>query len=101
MSTVQHVVLMKLKSFSHIEKELLASIDDLKTIDGVLELQFGENFSERSAGYNYALRVLFKDKDSLDKYAAHPTHEIVISKLIPIIVDGQVAVADWFTNAKL
>jgi hypothetical protein len=47
----------------------------LAQIEGVLEVEFGTNFTDRSKDFNLSLFVRFTDKAALDYYGPHPTHE--------------------------
>ncbi|KAG2387752.1 hypothetical protein C9374_001346 [Naegleria lovaniensis] len=82
--TVDHVVFFKLKEVSEEkEKELMEELNSLPSkIEGVQTLTFGRNITpERAQGYNYALRATFDSKEIIQKYAIHPEHVKVATKL--------------------
>lgn len=63
-----------------LEGQLVEALRALKgKIPGILELSCGVNLTpERGNGNQVALRVLFKDVESLRAYGPHPAHQAVI-----------------------
>jgi hypothetical protein len=52
----------------------------------------GKNFSERSKGFNFALRVTFTGRAALDAYLPHPDHVKVKDQFIVPITEDILAV---------
>lgn len=82
---IYHTVLFKWKpginqlSINHIFRALY----ELKTkIPVIIELQAGENFSERSDGYTHILFVKFKSREDLEIYQLHNDHQEVLNQFI-------------------
>ncbi len=78
---IKHIVVFKVKDgLTDAQKEdVLNSIRSLKDrVPGIVDLQVGENFSERSQGFTHALVVRFVDRAALDGYLPHPAHQDVV-----------------------
>lgn len=43
--------------------------------EGVILFDLKKNFSDRAAGFVYAISSIFKDEESLNNYQPHPVHE--------------------------
>ncbi len=88
---IEHLVLFKWKPETSTEKisEVMAHLKALKgKIPGIIDLSCGENFSERSQGFQHGLVVKFENKAALDAYMPHPIHQEVVQNLIkPILAD--------------
>ncbi len=81
---VEHIVLVKWKSTVTAEERqhLLEALQSLKhTIEGIVELHVGHNFSPRSLGFDAGLVVTFVDQKSLEAYGPHPLHQEVAKRL--------------------
>jgi hypothetical protein len=94
---IEHVVLFKLKSETT-TAERQAAIRALKglreQIEGIVDLTCGENFSERSQGFEIGLVVRFRDRAALDAYIPHPVHRGAVEQYIhPVRAD--VIVVDY------
>jgi len=63
-------------------------------VPGILELEVGANFSDRSQGYELALLVRFADRAALEAYGRHPDHLKVVEERIKPHLDSLV-VADY------
>jgi hypothetical protein len=100
MPLVEHVVYLRLKQvaaaeYNFVVKHFLALKD---SIPGILELSIGPNITpERGGGFTHALRVLFRDEQSLRIYGPHPEHEKFKSILPHDLVDGKpkTLCVDW------
>jgi hypothetical protein len=94
---VEHVVLFKLKAGTTAAQKRAAmeALRGLKEqIDGIVDLTCGENFSERSQGYEIGLVVRFRDRAALEAYLPHPAHRGAVEQHIhPIRAD--VIVVDY------
>lgn len=66
-------------------KEIDEVIDrtlDLKNhIPGIVDIQQGRNFSNRSKGYELGLTVRFDSREALERYEPHPKHQEIIAYL--------------------
>ena len=94
---VEHVVLFKLNPETSTD-ERQAAIRALKAlrgqIEGIVDLTCGENFSERSQGFEIGLVVRFRDRAALDAYLPHPAHRGAVEQFIhPVRTD--VIVVDY------
>jgi hypothetical protein len=92
---VEHLVLFKLKPETTAEQRR-AMLDALRKmraeIPGIVEMSCGENFSQRSQGYEIGLMVRFADRAGLDAYLPHPAHRGVVERYIHPISDGVIVV---------
>lgn len=97
---IEHIVLIKFlpKATTKQKEELIRRSLDLKNvIPGILDLQQGFNFSERSQGYEVGLTVRFKDRASLNNYGPHPAHQEVVAYLNEIGLE-QTLIVDFELN---
>ncbi|MDR4947637.1 Dabb family protein [Neobacillus cucumis] len=89
---IEHIVLLKFSSeTTEVQKqELIRRTLQLKNvIPGIVDIQQGYNFSNRSQGFEIGLTVRFEDKASLENYGPHPEHQAVFSYLKEIgLVDS-------------
>jgi hypothetical protein len=92
---VEHIVLIKFSTTSTKDQkeELIRRTLRLKNvIPGILDIQQGFNFSNRSQGYEIGLTVRFEDKASLDNYGPHPAHQEIITYLKEIGMEDSIIV---------
>ena len=92
---VVHIVLLKFspESTNEQKKELIRRTLQLKNvIPGILDIQQGFNFSNRSQGYEIGLTVRFEDKASLDSYGPHPAHQEIVTYLKEIGLEDSIIV---------
>ncbi|MED4228397.1 Dabb family protein [Neobacillus cucumis] len=89
---IEHIVLLKFSTNTTEEQkqELIRRTLLLKNvIPGIVDIQQGYNFSNRSQGFEIGLTVRFEDKASLEYYGPHPEHQAVFSYLKEIgLVDS-------------
>ncbi|MFG6118074.1 MULTISPECIES: Dabb family protein [Thalassobacillus] len=81
---IEHIVLVKFSEETTKEQkqELIRRTLNLKhIIPGIVDIQQGLNFSDRSQGYEVGLTVRFKDRESLENYGPHPAHQEIVSYL--------------------
>ena len=52
----------------------------LADLDGIVELKVGEDVLQTKRSYDTGLLVLFRDREALSDYAAHPRH-VPVSEL--------------------
>ena len=99
---IEHIVLFKWRPEAAREAIDAAALglQGLKDrIPGILDLTCGDNFSERSQGFDFGLVVRFTNQEALDGYGPHPLHQEVVQNLIlpireeVIVVDYEIAVA--------
>jgi len=50
-------------------------------VPGVVDLQAGENFTDRANGYTHGLLVTLESKAALEAYGPHPEHAAVAGPL--------------------
>jgi hypothetical protein len=92
---VEHIVLIKFspETTKEQKEELIRRTLQLKNmIPGILDIQQGFNFSNRSQGYEIGLTVRFKDKASLDHYGPHPAHQEIVTYLKKIGTEDSIIV---------
>lgn len=81
---IEHIVLLKFssKTTKGQKDELIRRTLDLKNvIPGIVDIQQGYNFSDRSKGYEMGLTVRLEDRSSLGTYISHPAHQEILSLL--------------------
>jgi len=88
---VKHIVLFKLKDQTDRQKALDALNSMKGKIDGLLELETGEDFLSSERSYDIALICTLKDKAALEFYQAHPAHQPV-KQIMHAIRESSVAV---------
>jgi len=92
---IEHMVLLKFsKSTTEDQKlELIHRTLLLKDkIPGIMDIQQGNNFSNRSQGFEMGLTVRFEDRTSLENYGPHPAHQEVFSYLKEIGLEDSIIV---------
>lgn len=95
-----HIVLFKFKQeatpqqIQHLGNEILRQKN---TVPGLLEISFGEDFTNRAKGFTHAEVAVFKDKKSLEDFNQSDAHLELISKHIkPILED--ILVVDYLVK---
>lgn len=79
---VEHLVFFELEEAADFQ-EIKVKLLELKSIiPEILEISAGDNFSERSDGYNMGLRVKLADKMALSAYRDHPAHQSIVENVI-------------------
>ncbi|MGA9290798.1 MAG: Dabb family protein [Anaerobacillus sp.] len=81
---IEHVVLFKFSEQTTKEEkeEGMRRLTKVKeSIPGIVDIQAGNNFSERSQGFESGLTVRFESKEALEAYGPHPAHQEVVSYL--------------------
>jgi hypothetical protein len=92
---IEHIVLLKFSANTTTEQkdELISRTLDLKkVITGVIDIQQGYNFSNRSKGYEIGLTVRLEDQSALETYIAHPAHLEILSLLKEIGMEDIIVV---------
>ena len=92
---IEHIVLMRFsKNTTKSQKnELnLKTLALKKGIPGVMDIQMGHNFSERSQGYDMGLTVRFTDQAALDNYGPHPLHQEFVAYMDEIGIEDKLVV---------
>ncbi|MEH7415531.1 Dabb family protein [Neobacillus drentensis] len=92
---IEHIVLLKFsaETTEKQKEELIRKTLLLKNvIPGIVDIQQGANFSNRSQGYEMGLTVRFEDKTSLTNYGPHPAHQEVFSYLQAIGMEDSIIV---------
>jgi hypothetical protein len=68
------------------KEKVVSEIQKLQEqIPQVLESWVGRNDSPRGAGYELGGVMKFRDKASMESYAAHPVHQELLKWLLPLI----------------
>ncbi|CAG7624415.1 Dabb family protein [Paenibacillus allorhizosphaerae] len=82
---VEHLVLFKLKETTTTEQkaEIVATLQELASINGVIEFSAGLNHSEegKSKGFEVGMRIAFRDTAALDAYLPSESHQTTIGKI--------------------
>ena len=84
--TVQHLVLIETNEDVTEAKaqEIMDGIRGLKgKIPGVLDVQIGENFTDRAPHISHAAVIMLADKDTLANYGPHEAHQDLLKILLP------------------
>jgi hypothetical protein len=97
---IRHIIMFKLKDFGseNIKKQKLEGlkkmIDELScTIKEIVSIEAGINFSSRDVAYDLVLLSVFKTKEDLLLYSAHPEHQKLVEILKAIKLSS--AVVDY------
>ncbi|MCK5856294.1 MAG: Dabb family protein [Bacteroidales bacterium] len=98
---LKHIVFIRLnKSYSEFEKteivkEITLRLNKLPdSIDEIVSLETGTNFSTRPTAFDLSLSVSFENNDDLQRYQIHPKHKEVLSYLGSLKLET--AVVDYF-----
>ncbi|WP_273852429.1 Dabb family protein [Guptibacillus spartinae] len=81
---IEHVVLFKFSDETTVEQKEEGMRRLLKVKDkipGIVDIQSGNNFSDRSQGFESGLTVRFESKEALEAYGPHPAHQEVVAYL--------------------
>jgi hypothetical protein len=92
---VEHIVLIKFSPETTLDQkvELIKRTLALKyIIPGIMDIQQGLNFSNRSQGYEIGLTVRFTDRTSLENYGPHPAHKKIVNYLKEIGLEDSIIV---------
>ena len=88
---VKHIVLFKLKDQKN-RRLAVETLSSMKSkIEGLLDLEVGEDFLGSERSYDIALITTHTDKAALDFYQEHPVHRPV-KKVMHEIRESSVAV---------
>jgi hypothetical protein len=94
---IEHLVLFQWQPEASEEQigAVLEALRGLKDkIPGIVDLSCGENFSERSQGFQHGLVVRLSDRSALEGYFPHPEHQKVVQNLIKPII-AQILSVDY------
>lgn len=83
-AVVEHIVIFKFNETTSVEQqtEAIEKLKNLKNeIYGIVDIQAGLNFSDRSQGFQVGLTVRFEDKQALEAYGPHEKHQEAVSYL--------------------
>ncbi|WP_078547633.1 Dabb family protein [Litchfieldia alkalitelluris] len=93
---IDHIVLVKF-SETTTQEQLQEVVDRFKALKdkltGIVDLQAGLNFSEKSQGYQVVLSVRFENQAALEAYGPNPDHQAVaayireVGRVDSIVVD--------------
>ena len=91
---VQHIVLVEWKADADDATKdafMSAAREFPNKIDGVENVEFGENISERGGNFTHVGIVTLRDRDALAGYGPHPEHQAAIGAAMPAIENILVA----------
>lgn len=77
---IHRIVLVKFSETTTTEQlqEVVDSFKALKNhLTGIVEIQAGLNFAEKSKEYQVVLSIRFEDKAALEAYISNPEHQAV------------------------
>lgn len=86
---LRHIVMMtfsereKLESTAVTVKQLLLKLED--SIETLLKMEVGLNFSSRDTAYDLVLIADFNNEKDLDHYRVHPEHIKVLDYLTTVV----------------
>lgn len=81
---IEHIVLLKFTKQTTNEQKIEAvkRLNEMKSnVPGIIDLQAGLNFSERSQGFEIGVTARLENKEALKTYDIHPNHKEVKSFL--------------------
>lgn len=94
---VEHLVLFQWKPDASSEA-IAAAMTALQglpaQIPEIVDLSCGENFSDRSSGFQHGLVVRLRDRADLETYRTHPAHQAVVREAIAPIL-AQILALDY------
>lgn len=77
----------KSESINRIESKLISLTS---VIEEISSLEFGINFNPTEAAYDLVLITTHKDKDALEAYINHPSHQEAAKLIGKLVVDRKV-----------
>jgi hypothetical protein len=96
---IDHLVLFKLKDTATAEQKdlMVQTMQELASIDGVVQLASGLNHSQegKSKGFELGLRITFRDQAALDAYLPSEQHRTTIGKIRQHFADVIVLDFTW------
>ena len=87
---VKHIVLFKLKNKKDIPEAVSALKGMTGKIEGLLDLEVGEDFLGSGRSYDIALYCTLTDRAALDAYQEHPVH-LPVKKLMAELREASVS----------
>ena len=74
---IQHLVWLKQKQHVTDEEmsDLLKKIRQLSSLEGVLSITAGTNFTDRANGYTHGVSVTLDSRSALESYISSPEHQ--------------------------
>ncbi|MCO7176406.1 Dabb family protein [Sporolactobacillus kofuensis] len=81
---IEHIVLFKFSDETTEAQKIEGArrLRDLKNqLPGILDIQAGQNYSDRGKGYTMALTTRFRSKDDHEFYTPSPEHQACVSYL--------------------
>lgn len=87
---IRHILLIKFKaqtSHTQIEKLMALFISMTKKVDGVIDVEWGENNSPegKHRGYTHAVVMTFSGESARERYLPHPEHSALKHVFRPIL----------------
>ncbi len=92
---VEHMVLLKFSADTPAAArvEVIRRLLELKDeVPGIVEMTAGENFSQRSQGFQVGLLVRFEHREALQPIGQHPKHQAVYKYMESVGLEDIIAV---------
>jgi hypothetical protein len=92
---IEHIVVFKWKAEASQDdiNSAIAGLRGLKAaVPGIVDLTVGENFSSRNQGFHCGLVVRFVDRDALESYVPHLSHQSVVQNLLNPIREESIVI---------
>ncbi|MFT8871768.1 MAG: Dabb family protein [Sporolactobacillus sp.] len=92
---IEHIVLFKFSKQTSIEQKVEGArrLQHLSAeLPDILDIQAGQNVTDRGKGYSMALTARFPSKEALDFYTPSPQHQAVVSYLKAIGLEDSLAI---------
>ncbi len=89
---IRHIVLFKIKEeYKQEIPQLVRNFEGMKgRIEGLIDLEAGQDILHSERSYDLALITLFRDRESFDAYQTHPVH-MPVKKRMHEVRSGSVA----------
>jgi hypothetical protein len=75
---LDHVICFKADLDEATDAELMRRLATLATVPGVEAFALGKNYTDRSRGFDYCMRITFADRAALDAYQENELHLDVV-----------------------
>jgi hypothetical protein len=90
---IQRIVLIKWKpgtTAAQIDEAVTKAQALVTGVDGVEQITFGTNVSDRTHGFTHAIVIRLSDEEALSTYAEHPLRERYVSDVLAPIEDERI-----------
>lgn len=77
---LDHVIMFKAPDLDEAgQEELFEKLATLERLPGVVAFALGKNYTDRSRGFDFCMRITFESPAALDAYQDHPHHLEVVA----------------------